>query len=128
MKGGISFSYGLEMGYRIETDHELVKGWETLISNSRFPSDVNPIRGNYLGTGELEGVVVQYELVPTDLSDLSGFCGVGVSLIFGAGCQMSGRVHNYETPRCGSIADRWMPTSRCPPQSRTLLDANRRRV
>jgi len=127
-KGGITFSYGLEMGYRIETDHELVNGWETLISNTRankagkefyfgtatleteiapgstlagkfnFPSDANPVRGNYFGTGELEGVVVQYELVPADLSDLSDFCGAGFPPIFGAGYLMSGRVHNYETP------------------------------
>jgi hypothetical protein len=125
-KGGISFEYGYEFGYLIETDHELVNGWEILISNTRtnkagkafffgtatlepditpgstlagkfyFPSDANPIRGNYFGTGELEGVVVQYELVPTDLSDLSNFCGEGFPPIFGY--LMSGKVHNYETP------------------------------
>ena len=131
-KGGISFEYGLEMGYRIETDHELVNGWETLISNTRtnkagkafyfgtatlepdiapgstlagkfyFPSDADPVRGNYFGTLDLEGVVVQYELTtdydPYELVgfDISNFCGEGMPPSFGY--LMSGKVHNYETP------------------------------
>lgn len=92
--GGITFEYGYEFYYRIETDHPLIKGWETLISNTRlnpgekafyfgtatldpdiapgstlagkfyFPADANPIKGNYFGTGDLARVVVQYELFP----------------------------------------------------------------
>ena len=125
-KGGITFSYGLVMGYRIETDHELINGWETLISNTRankggnvfyfgnatleptvapgstlegkffFASDANPIKGNYFGTGDLERVVVHYELVPTDLSALTDFCGEGMPPMFGY--LMSGTVKNYKTP------------------------------
>jgi hypothetical protein len=96
-KGGIDFEYGYEFYYRIETDHPLINGWETLISNTRlnpggqafyfgtatlepdiapgstlagkffFPADANPIKGNYFGTGDLARVVVQYELFPDEL-------------------------------------------------------------
>lgn len=91
-KGGIHFEYGLRFYYRIETDHPLINGWETLISNARsnpgdqafyfgtatlepdsapgstlegkffFASDANPIKGNYFGTEDLARVVVHYEL------------------------------------------------------------------
>jgi hypothetical protein len=124
-KGGITFSYGLRMGYRIETDHELINGWEILISNTRtnkggnafyfgnstleptiapgstlegkffFASDANPIKGNYFGTGDLERVVVHYELVPADLSALVDFCD-GMPPMFGY--LMSGTVKNYRAP------------------------------
>jgi len=129
-KGGITISYGPVFVYRIETDHELVNGYETLISNTKenkagkqfyfgtatlepeiaedstlagkfyFPTDANPIRGNYFGTDELEGVVVQYELVPVsadfDFSAWPDFCYGSYPPFFGY--LMSGRVHNYETP------------------------------
>jgi len=91
-KGAISFEYGYKFYYRIQTNHELINGWETLISNTRlnpdgqafyfgtaslepestpgsalegkffFPADANPIKGSYFGTGELSNVVVHYEL------------------------------------------------------------------
>lgn len=122
-KDGTTFSYGLVMRFRIETDHDLVTGWETLISNTRadpggktfyfgtatlapdsapgstlagkfcFRSDANPIEGDYVGTGDLENVVVHYELVPADLSALADFCAPGKAPM--SGYRMSGTVENY---------------------------------
>ncbi len=93
-EGGVAVEYGARFRYRIETDHQLVNGWETLISNTRrdpggqvfyfvtaslqpddtpgstlegefsFPAGANPIKGSYVGTRALSSVVVHYELVP----------------------------------------------------------------
>jgi hypothetical protein len=124
-KGGITFLYGYEFLYRIETDHELINGWETLISNTRlnpggqefyfgtatlepdtapgstlegkffFPSDANPIKGNYFGSGDLARVVVHYELIPDPAISgaYSTLCG-GYPPLFGY--WMSGSVENYK--------------------------------
>ena len=124
-KGGITFEYGLKFYYRIETDHPLINGWETLISNTRrnpaeqefyfgnatlepdiargstlegkffFPADANPIKGNYFGTGDLEKVVVHYELFPdpTVASTYATLCDGSPPLF---GYLMYGSVKNYE--------------------------------
>jgi hypothetical protein len=124
-KGGITFEYGLEFYYRIETDHPLINGWETLISNTRlnpggkafyfgtatlapdiapgstlegkffFPADANPIKGNYFGTGDLERVVVHYELFPdpTIAGTYTMLCD-GEPPVFGY--LMYGSVKNYD--------------------------------
>lgn len=123
-KGAISFEYGYKFYYRIETNHELINGWETLISNTRlnpdgqafyfgtaslepdsapgsalegkffFPADANPIKGSYFGTGELSGVVVHYELFPDP-----AIAAAYPQLCGGAaplfGYRMYGSVHNY---------------------------------
>ena len=124
-EGATSFEYGYKFFYRIETDHELINGWETLISNTRsnpdgqafhfgtaslepdstpgstlegkffFPADANPIKGSYFGTGKLSRVVVHYELFP-DPTVAAEY----PQLCRGAaplfGYRMYGSVENYE--------------------------------
>jgi hypothetical protein len=115
-------STGLLMRFRIETDHELINGWETLISNSRLDrdgvgyywgygkivpdiaarsalegefrfasEDVSHVRGSYLGTGDLEGVVMNYELTPAEPATGDAICGGTPSL---GGYTMSGTVED----------------------------------
>jgi len=123
-KGAISFEYGLKFFYRIETDHELINGWETLISNTRlnpgeqafyfgtaslepdstpgsalegkffFPADANPIKGSYFGTGELSDVVVHYELFP-DPTIAAAYPQLCGGTAPLFGYRMYGSVHNY---------------------------------
>ncbi len=122
-KGGVTDSFGLMMYFRIETDHPLVNGMEELESNSRlnaqengfywgygtvypditpgstlegkflFSTNKTPIKGAYYGTGDLEGVTMTYELLPTALPPEDPICGG--SPVFG-GYLISGDVRHYE--------------------------------
>jgi hypothetical protein len=122
-RGGITDTLNLLMYFRIETDHPLVNGHEELVSNSRlnakengfywgygtvypdmtpgstlegafvFSTNKSPVKGTYKGTGDLEGVTMAYQLVPTALSPDDPICG-GTPPLFGY--LMSGTVRNFK--------------------------------
>jgi len=100
---GVTYTYNRILLFRIETDSPLVTGWEVLTSNTKsledgggynwgeavltpdsgagtlvdqfkFPvKQADNIRGTYIGTGDYEGVIVDYALGPF-MNDLFSAC------------------------------------------------------
>jgi len=121
-KGGITYTTGVVMIFRIETSHPLINGNERLESNSRlnpagrgyywgygkvFPDessgtlegdfffrskDVMSIQGTYYGTGDLTDVIMSYELTPAEFDPSDPICG-GVPPM--GGYLISGTVEGY---------------------------------
>ena len=100
---GVTYTYNQILLFRIETDSPLVTGWEVLASNTKSQEDgggyhwgeavltpdsgagtlvdefkfplkqADNIRGTYIGTGDYEGVIVDYALGPF-MNSLSSAC------------------------------------------------------
>jgi hypothetical protein len=110
-KHGVTYTYDQVLLFRIETDSPLVTGWEVLTSNTKSPEEhggyswgvtvltpdsgagtlvdefkfpvkqADNIRGTYIGTGDYEGMTVDYALGPftgglpaCDPGDVAALC------------------------------------------------------
>lgn len=121
-RGEITYTFAMAMNFRIETDHELINGTERLESNSRLDAtsegyywgygtvvpdigggtlegefffwsrDMSSITGTYYGTGDLAGVIMTYQLTPTEPPQGDQLCDGSPAI---GGYLISGTVANY---------------------------------
>jgi hypothetical protein len=120
--GEITLTIAMAMTFRIETDHELINGTERLESNSRLDAtgegyywgygtvvpdsgggtlegefffwsrEMGSITGTYYGTGDLAGVIMTYQLTPTEPPQGNRLCDGSPAM---GGYLISGTVENY---------------------------------
>jgi len=120
--GEITHTIAMAMTFRIETDHELINGTERLESNSRLDAtgegyywgygtvvpdsgggtlegefffwsrELGSITGTYYGTGDLAGVIMTYQLTPTEPPQGTRLCDGSPAM---GGYLISGTVENY---------------------------------
>lgn len=121
-QGEITHTFAMAMTFRIETNHELINGTERLESNSRLDAagegyywgygtivpdhgggtlegefffwsrEMGSITGTYYGTGDLAGVIMTYQLTPTEPPQGDRLCDGSPAM---GGYLISGAVENY---------------------------------